>query len=105
MAKAKHTPGPWELVNVFPCAKREHCRWIINPDVATGKSKANAARIVACVNACEGINPEAVPGLLKACISGAAALLQVAPKEHPALDTYKEMRSAIAKAQLDKQNP
>lgn len=27
---------------------------------------ANAARIVACVNACEGINPEAVPDILRA---------------------------------------
>ncbi len=27
---------------------------------------ANAERIVACVNACEGINPEAVPELLDA---------------------------------------
>ena len=29
--------------------------------------KTNAYRIVACVNACEGINPEAVPDLLAAC--------------------------------------
>ena len=27
---------------------------------------ANAERIVACVNACEGINPEAVPEMLEA---------------------------------------
>jgi len=29
-------------------------------------SKLNAARIVACVNACQGINPEALPLLVKA---------------------------------------
>jgi hypothetical protein len=27
--------------------------------------KANANRIVACVNACEGVNPEAIPELLE----------------------------------------
>jgi len=35
-------------------------------------TKANADRIVACVNACKGINPEAVPDLLEAlerCVS------------------------------------
>jgi hypothetical protein len=31
------------------------------------RHEANARRIVACVNACEGINPEAVPDLLAAC--------------------------------------
>ena len=29
--------------------------------------RANARRIVACVNACAGLNPEAVPDLLAAC--------------------------------------
>lgn len=35
--------------------------------IASGITKANANHIVACVNACEGINPKAVPDLLKAC--------------------------------------
>lgn len=30
-------------------------------------SEGDQARIVACVNGCKGINPEAVPGLLAAC--------------------------------------
>ena len=43
------------------------------PSVATPEEMlANADRIVACVNACEGINPEAVPGLLEACEALAA---------------------------------
>ena len=33
---------------------------------STETEEANARRIVACVNACEGINPEAVPDLLEA---------------------------------------
>ena len=32
---------------------------------AYSNSREHAARIVACVNACEGINPEAAPELLK----------------------------------------
>ena len=31
------------------------------------RAEANAERIVACINACEGINPAAVPDLLAAC--------------------------------------
>ena len=30
-------------------------------------AKADADHILACVNACEGINPKAVPDLLNAC--------------------------------------
>ena len=42
-------------------------RWSQNDEPTR---RANALRIVACVNACEGINPEAVPELLKACKIG-----------------------------------
>lgn len=69
----KHTPGPWFLgiSGVFAPAKPgnapEHGR---NNQLAEVWNEANAARIVACVNNCEGINPEAVPEMLaalKAC--------------------------------------
>lgn len=46
------------------------------------ENAANAKRIVACINACEGINPKAVPGLLKAARGARAALTQ--NKTHPA---------------------
>lgn len=36
------------------------------PNEGFDTAEANAARIVACVNACEGINPEAVKELLEA---------------------------------------
>ncbi len=44
--------------------------------------RINASHLVACWNACEGINPKAVPGLLKATQGARAALTQV--KIHPA---------------------
>ena len=70
---ARHTPGPWRkviaagetvLLNDGTCP--------IGSDdgqaaVAGGDDpEANADRIIACVNACEGINPKAVPVLLAA---------------------------------------
>ena len=44
----------------------EHDLFVVE-DPAGAEAKEIAGRIVACVNACEGINPEAVPGLLEAC--------------------------------------
>lgn len=72
--KTKHTPGPWGFnvgkngkVNGFEAVRiygKEdmvldfaHC----NP----GQNEIDAARVVACVNACEGIeDPSVVPDLL-----------------------------------------
>jgi len=67
---AEHTPGPWVAngteVHMLPedgslgggfdirhCPKPHH----------------NARRIVDCINACEGINPDAVPSLLEAAMA------------------------------------
>jgi len=38
-------------------------------DIAVTYAKEDAGHIVACVNACKGINPEGVPKLLEACLS------------------------------------
>lgn len=83
---AKHTPGLWRVCGgstpaysaitsndgyvVFSMADRvsdmEHGKPIKAPDYDT--QRANAKRIVACVNACRGIvDPSAVPELLEAC--------------------------------------
>lgn len=62
------------------------------------KGGHKAQRIVACVNACDGINPEAVPDLL-------AALLEIAAENEDGLTDQDELircadiaRAAIAKA-------
>ena len=52
MKKTKHTPEPWELYG-HAIHKDGECLAYLN-----GCSFENARRIVACVNACEGISTE-----------------------------------------------
>jgi hypothetical protein len=76
VSETRHTPEPW-----FYCASihspttgteciladntgRTIARAYNRPIV---ESNANAKRIVSCVNACAGIDPEAVPEMLNAC--------------------------------------
>jgi hypothetical protein len=72
MSEAKHTPEPWRApakpgaygfrdYTIFDDvgADREVC-------LAEGLTEADAARIVACVNALAGMNPEAVAELVEA---------------------------------------
>lgn len=82
MSKSKHTPGPWEFLQstgkLAPLPYKIHVAFGTHPPkkrttiALCGSSntlvaKANAARIVACVNACEGISdPSVVPEMLKA---------------------------------------
>lgn len=75
----KHTSGDWWVsengTQDTICARREpEARYsfvVVNTCGYKGEREANAARIVACVNALAGINPDAVPDMklaLKACI-------------------------------------
>lgn len=78
----KHTPEPWRArkdnsfsystdirtdIGVGPKGGILKGEWIAQVGyTTTEKGKANAERIVTCVNACAGINPEAVKDLLEA---------------------------------------
>ena len=68
---AKHTPGPLEVMtDPLPIAVIESSSGY-NRTVCEGfgdgpESEADAEHIVSCWNACLGINPAAVPGLLVA---------------------------------------
>jgi hypothetical protein len=80
MSEAKHTPEPWNLFNrgqeTFPGIESEGGFSVViwgDEDDDAGvrgdthdKALANAKRIVSCVNKCAGINPEAVPEMVKA---------------------------------------
>ena len=57
----QHTAEPWRTENGDVVCKEGPIAAVMLPN-----DRANATRIVACVNACEGINPEAVPELLEA---------------------------------------
>jgi hypothetical protein len=79
--ETKHTPEPWEEYagNIRTVEanekygdgyraefRRRPIADVVNIRGQEEVNKANAQRIVACVNACRGINPEAVPDLLEA---------------------------------------
>ena len=75
-----HTKEPWDVQNKGIVYERSGRHEVVAgtnvdgsvnlpkickmPDLSQ-RSYANAERIVACVNACAGINPEAVPKLLE----------------------------------------
>ena len=68
----QHTPGPWAAwdndgTGTLPCVLSKGVTAAGNFYVSQCNVYEDARRIVACVNACEGINPEAVPDLLAAC--------------------------------------
>lgn len=114
--ETKHTPGKWKLrkgfstdtIEVFienpniqkpfrPCSIA-----VVEADSAVGK--ANAARIVACVNGCDGIaDPSAVRELLEAleaCRDAIQRLAKESPNGVPmwASEAHDVARAAIAKA-------
>lgn len=75
-----HTPEPWEIKTIGNapaiCIVSNGSTMslggiVADCDPTTGKvpveeCEANAARIVACVNGCAGLNPAALHGLVKA---------------------------------------
>ena len=75
-----HTPGPWKIFDGYgaDCHRPSIVDSIPDRDgkcvanciafvsSTNNQMDANAAQIVACVNACEGINPRTVPDMLAA---------------------------------------
>ncbi len=103
-AGARHTPEPWHHSADLP---HHGCRLIHAADgylVAdagritrrTGdEMDSNAARIVACVNACKGMNdPAAEIAALRGMLADAA--VQLARLTGPALETYARTFAALA---------
>lgn len=66
--ETKHTAEPWFFGSVITAADHVGIAQIMdNPKWPNGEVEANAQRIVACVNACEGIaDPSVVPEMLEA---------------------------------------
>ena len=83
------SPAKWGTIGGFEYGDLE-------PDAQA----ANCARIVACVNACAGINPEAVPDLLTV-LRAAVARVELANREgDPILSAWlPDAQAAIAKAE------
>lgn len=110
-----HTPEPWEATFMCWAQGRTQERlsirrrgdaashWIAHPispndavpDLAT--ANANMERAVACVNACTGLNPAAVPEVV--AIVNRLVLAQAWPGECEAwLDLFADARAALALA-------
>jgi hypothetical protein len=100
MSAAKHTSEPWTVgedtaeqehyylfCNItahdgrdLPVAFVPHDKYDDDGDVVMDTARANGARIVACVNALAGLNPEAVAGLVAAADVAQAELITLAPR-------------------------
>ena len=97
----KHTPEPWWIDDdgfvaagggdSYTTVADTHNTYDLNKD-------ANAARIVACVNACEGINPDAVSDLLAALVAVNALLNDPSAEPDQADLVLMDVDNAIAKA-------
>jgi hypothetical protein len=102
--KAKHTPEPWRIVNehpqkavyyIFPHKGRncytKHCGIASISRYTNEKTHlADAERIVACVNGCEGLNPAAYREV--------HSLLVEAVKEAITNDWLRRARKCLKKA-------
>lgn len=69
--QSTNTPTPWrnsgpDIMSIGPNKGPGHWKVVafVRGPIQDEECQANASRIVACVNACAGINPEAVPELL-----------------------------------------
>lgn len=69
--RTQHTAGPWTVDHECISANGAHISMAIGPDNSTyAEQCANAARIAACINACEGISTESLDSytrLLRNC--------------------------------------
>ena len=105
---SKHTPGPWItqggdrgamicVTNDYNHPLSFNLSFAHLPQPLRIEGGANARRIVACVNACEGLDPEGVPEMLP--------LLKEAWSRLEYLDIYptlrEQMRQLIAKAEQE----
>ncbi len=121
---SEHTPEPWVIDEFLERegfykirGKSENlCPvhvYSFSEHGADPESTANAARIVACVNACAGIKPEAVPDLVAAaravreriirdCDDGGLCPFCGADADEPCDPTceYKALYAALAKADV-----
>lgn len=93
MSKLTHTPEPWEVRKHngtnFYGARGENNDWFIFENAL----EKDAARIVACVNACKGMyDPESVISLMKSIRVGA----DCGPDLGHLLADYERLRARVS---------
>lgn len=105
--KTKHTPEPWFPMRGMRVASAYMgpvgLQYVVieatinSPHITEEEANANMERIVACVNGCAGINPDAVKDLLAA----AKHLINHADDSGIYLkNSFPTLRAAIAKAEI-----
>lgn len=94
--KAKHHPEPWTVTDKGHIVASDS-ELVADCYAATPRDKANAARIVACVNGCKGINPAAVADMLAALEE-----LRKQLQAHVRLDVKKHFSLMVADVAADK---
>ena len=108
MSDAKHRPEPW-MFDGFQRIRAVNGKQDGTEDIAHIYSSwsasrydagdyANAHRIVACVNGCAGINPEAVKDLLAACEAVVAKFGEPSGWRGDICDVLTAARLAVRKA-------
>lgn len=111
MSKAKHTPGPWKVIqagNALGIVPKKRPAGISArevEDIASlslmdeqNDAKANARRICAAVNACEGLSTEALESGIVAELAGALRLTLDAYEGQCAMDTTPHIIAAATAA-------
>lgn len=105
---SNHTPEPWSI-NEWPQGDAEIRIGAVGyPRIAAvllkyesiNGQKANAERIVACVNACAGIDPEAIPLLMEALRDLIPHVLHYAAMPLAHSDAHKHAAQARAAIKL-----
>ena len=95
MTDAKHTPEPWYVVPIaagnMTVADRSSGEYV---RIAQRVRKANAARIVACVNALRGLDVEKVAALLDAFRDHQAKYSEY--RKNPCEETWDRAHDALA---------
>ncbi len=119
MTRTQHTPGPWVLFGgtVYSNLNRSFVADCFPKFRGSNdEDEANARRIVSCVNALEGLNPEAVRELVEAATNALPGLEHAASSElradvatgktgkYPTIhrDRFTALRSALDKVRKER---
>lgn len=99
----KHTKEPWKTHSLWLPLISKYEIWL----EANGKKlcsfntgneeldNENAYRVAECVNACKGINPKAIPDMLKALDEAYGEMIQMLSANEPDSPSDKALQAAL----------